>query len=57
MGKIIFLFPSLKITTDTLEDLELTENFLTGKQVDKLGYNAEELSKAYKRISKEYKII
>ncbi len=57
MAKIIFLFPNLKITTDSLEDLELTEKFLNGKEVDNLGYNLQELAEAYKLCKKNYKII
>lgn len=58
MAKIIFLFSNLKITTDTsLEDLELTEKFLASKNVDNLGYNAEELSRAYEVTKQNYKFI
>ena len=48
MAKIIFLFPTIKIVTDTLEDLQATEDFLEGKNVDELGYDPEQLSLAYK---------
>lgn len=57
MAKIIFLFPNLKITTTSLEDLELTEDFLAGKEVDKLGYAAEELYRAYKIAEQNYKFV
>jgi hypothetical protein len=55
MGKIIFLFQSLKITNSSLEDLELTEDFLNNKQVvDELGYDPELLAQAYEEASKIY---
>lgn len=50
MAKIIFLFPNLKITTASLEDLELTEKFLNGKEVDKL-------AEAYRSAEKNYKFV
>lgn len=52
MGKIIFLFPNLKITNSSLEDLETTENFLNGKNVDELGYDPVLLAEAYRQASK-----
>lgn len=58
MKKIIFLFPNIKIVNTSLEDLETTENFLNGKDVQELdlGYNVEELAKAYEDAKKYYRI-
>lgn len=56
MAKIIFLFPNLKIVNTSLEDLELTENFLNNKNVQDLGYDLEELAKAYTEAEKYYRI-
>lgn len=58
MKKIIFLFPNIKIVNTSLEDLETTENFLNGKDVQELdlGYNVEELAKAYEYAKKYYRI-
>lgn len=55
MAKVIFLFPTIKIVTDTLEDLQATEDFLEGKYVDELGYDPEQLALAYEMTSKNYK--
>lgn len=55
MAKIIFLFPKVKIINTSLEDLELTENFLEGKDVQDLGYNIHELANAY--AEKDCKIV
>ncbi|MFT8349494.1 hypothetical protein [Clostridium saccharoperbutylacetonicum] len=56
MAKIIFLFPKLKIVNTSIEDLELTENFLEGKDVQDLGYDPDQLAKAYAKAEKYYKI-
>lgn len=56
MAKIIFLFPNIKITTASLEDLELTEKFLTNKEVNEI-YNADELEEAYRLAEQNYKFV
>jgi len=55
MSKVIFLFKNLKITNSSLEDLETTEDFLKGKNVDELGYDPELLAQAYEEASKIYR--
>lgn len=50
MGKIVFLFKNIKIVNTSLEDLETTEDFLNGKEVENLGYSADALEKAYKEL-------
>lgn len=57
MAKVIFLFPHLKITNTSLEDLQLTEEFLNGKNVDNLGYDEKELAKAYENIMADFKFV
>lgn len=57
MGKIIFLFPKIKIVNTSLEDLELTEKFLTNKEVNEFGYNPEILRKAYELAEQNYKFV
>lgn len=55
MAKIIFLFKNLKIVNTSLEDLELTEDFLNNKNVQDLGYDADELEQAYANAEKYYR--
>lgn len=57
MAKIIFLFKNLKIVNTSLEDLQVTEDFLEGKDVDNLGYDPEELANAYREAYKDYKFV
>lgn len=53
MSKIIFLFKDLKIVNSSLEDLELTENFLKNKNVQ--DYDIGKLANAYEEAEKNYK--
>lgn len=55
MSKVIFLFKNLKITNSSLEDLETTEDFLNGKNVEDLGYDPVLLEQAYEEASKIYR--